>query len=199
MTIREAVVPVLALLMTTVCGLAAGEVVQIVAWDGEREAKGAGWTNVTGGGFVTVQPQTEVAHSGNTALEMRAKGQKWLGAGWNWVGFAKREGTDVRTMKNFVFWVKRSGQAGDLLINLLCGGEVFDTPEHHTAKVRLINYCPELHDGAWHRVVIPLADLQTVPGFDFTKVCEVQMGMMAKAPVDCSFYFDDIGFEAGGE
>ena len=119
------------------------------------------------------------------------------GAGWNWVAFTRGEGTDVRAMKRLTLWVKCSGKGGDLQINLLCGGQEFDTPEHHTSKVRLLKYCPVLLDGGWHEVIVPLADLRTVPGYDPTKVCELQMGVPAGEPVDCSFFIDDIGFDAG--
>jgi len=175
---------------------AAGEATNtIIAWDGEQAGIGAGWTNTTGHGEVSLRPQTAVAHSGNTALEMRCKGTNWLGAGWDWVAYTEGAGTDVRSMKRFTLWVKCSGKGGDLQINLLCGGQQFDTPEHHTTKVHLLKYCPTLLDGEWHKVAVPLADLRTVPGFDPTKVCELQMGLLAKQPVDCSFFIDDIGFD----
>jgi Carbohydrate binding module (family 6) len=169
----------------------------LVAWDGEQAAVGSGWTHVDAQGEVGLRPQTVVAHSGRTALEFRCKGTDWLGAGWNWVAFVKGAGTDVRAMQRLLLWVKCSGRGGDLQINLLCGGQEFDTPEHHTEKVHLLNYCPTLLDGAWHRVAIPLADLRTVAGYDPTKVAELQMGLLATQPVDCSFFIDDIGFDDG--
>jgi len=169
---------------------------RVSAWNGEQAAKGSGWTHADGNGAVTLRPQTIVAHSGNTALEMRCQGAKqWLGAGWNWTAFTKGAGTDVRTMKRLTLWVKCAGKGGDLQINLLCGGQEFDTPEHHTTKVHLLKYCPALLDGQWHQVAIPLADLRTVPGYDPTRVCELQMGLPADEPVDCSFFIDDIGFD----
>jgi hypothetical protein len=171
----------------------------LVSWDGEQAAKGSGWTNATGRGEVSLRPQTAVAHSGNTALEMRCKGTQWLGAGWNWVAFTKGEGTDVRAMKRLTLWVKCSGKGGDLQINLLCGGQEFDIPEHHTTKVHLLKYCPTLLDGSWHQVAVPLTDLHTVAGYDPAKVCELQMGLLAEQPVDCSFFIDDIGFDDAAE
>ena len=185
------------MLVAVANGIAAGgaTINCLVVWDGEQAAKGSGWTHATGAGEVTLRPQTAVAHSGHTALEMRCKGAQWLGAGWNWVAFTKGAGTDVRTMKRFTLWIKCSGKGGDLQINLLCGGQEFDTPEHHTDKVHLLKYCPTLLDGQWHQVAIPLADLHTVTGYDPTKVCELQLGLLADEPVDCSFFIDDIGFD----
>jgi hypothetical protein len=64
---------------------AAPAVKRVVVWDGEQASTGAGWTNPT---TATIKPQTVEAHSGNTALEFRFKGDKgWLGAGWNWLAF----------------------------------------------------------------------------------------------------------------
>lgn len=178
-------------------GIAVGNEVthQVVSWNGEQAAKGSGWTNAGGHGEISLRPQTAVAHSGNTALELRCQGTHWLGAGWNWVAFTKGEGTDVRSMKRLTLWVKCTGKGGDVQINLLCGGQEFDTPEHHTTKVHLLKYCPDFLDGSWHQIAIPLADLRTVPGYDPTKVCELQMGVPAEQPVDCSFFIDDIGFD----
>jgi len=194
-------IPFLTLLAVAANCFAAGNTVtnSLVSWDGERATKGSGWASTTGQGAVSLRTQTAVAHSGDTALEMRCKGDKWVGAGWNWVAFTKGEGTDVRQMKRLILWVKHSGTGGDLQINLLCGGEEFDTPEHHTEKVHLLKYCPALLDGQWHKVAVPLADLRMIAGFDRTKVCELQMGMLADEPVDCSFFIDDIGFDDAAE
>ncbi len=190
-------IPIFAVLAMAANCVAAGDATTncLVVWDGEQAAIGAGWTHATKQGEVSLRRQTTVAHSGNTALELRCKGTEWLGAGWDWVAFTKGEGTDVRRMKRLTLWVKCSGEGGDLQINLLCGGQEFDTPEHHTQKVHLLKYCPTLLDGQWHKVAIPLADLHTVARYDPTKVCELQMGLLAEQPVDCSFFIDDIGFD----
>ena len=73
-------------------------------------------------------------------------------------------GTDASEMKNLTFWIKSKGKTGLLQINLLCNGEILDTPEEHTAKVEVLKYCPQLLDGQWHEVVIPLAVSQTREG-----------------------------------
>jgi hypothetical protein len=192
-------IPLLALLFVAVSCPAAehAPIHRVVVWDGEQAARGSGWTNTTGSGEVRLRTQTAVAHSGNAALEIRCRGDKWLGAGWNWVAYTKGEGTDVRGLKRLTLWIKCSGKGGDLQFNLLCGGQEFDTPEHHTEKVHLLKYCPALLDGQWHQVTVPLADLKTVAGYDPTKVCELQMGLLASEPVDCSYFIDDIAFDDG--
>jgi len=173
---------------------AALAVKRVVAWDGEQANTGGGWTNPT---TATIKPQTVEAHSGNTALEFKFKGDKgWLGAGWNWLAFKTGVfGTDASEMKNLTFWIKSKGNAGPLQINLLCNGVILDTPEGHTAKVEVVKYCPQLLDGQWHEVVIPLAALKTTNGFNPKIMCELQMGFIAEEGTDGSFFIDDIAFD----
>ena len=162
----------------------------VVVWDGN----GAGWTNPT---TSTIQAETADVHGSGKALQFTFKDSgRWLGAGWNWLGFKKGSfGADISQMKFLTFWVKSTGTVADLQINLLSNGAVADTPEHHTDKVHLSDYCPEYQDGAWHQVKIPLTALKQPQGFDAKHVCEMQMGLMADHPVDGSYIFDRIAFE----
>jgi hypothetical protein len=166
----------------------------VVVWDGEKATKGAGWSNPKGS---TIGPQTAEAHSGHSALEFKFKGgsgDEWPGAGWNWCAFQTGPyGTDITPFKYFTFWMKTKGKVVDPKINLLCNGRVFDLPEHHTEKVSILNYCPQLLDGDWHKVSIPLADLKQPKGFDPLHVGEVHMFNAGAG--DGSFFMDDIGFE----
>ncbi len=167
---------------------------RLVVWDGEQATKGAGWSNPKGS---TIGPQTAEAHSGHSALEFRFKGgsgEEWPGAGWNWCAFHTGPyGTDITAFKYFTFWMKTEGKVADPQINLLCNGKVFDLPEHHTEKVEILHYCPQLLDGGWHKVSIPLADLKQPKGFDPLHVGELQMFNAGAG--DGSFFIDDIGFE----
>ena len=174
---------------------AAPAVKRVVVWDGEQASKGGGWTNPT---TCTIRPQTSEAHSGNTALEFKFKGSKqWLGAGWNWCAFKTGTdvGTDTSAMKNLSLWIKTKGKGGDLQINMLCNGVVLDTPDEHTAKVHVLKYCPQLLDGQWHEVVIPLADLTPAQGYNPKIVSEIHFGFMAEEGTDGSFLIDDIAFD----
>ena len=175
-------------------GQAATAVKRVVVWDGEQVSTGAGWTNPT---TATIKPQTVEVHSGNTSLEFRFKGSKeWLGAGWNWLAFKTGNiGTDASEMKNLTFWIKSKGKTGLLQINLLCNGEILDTPEEHTAKVEVLKYCPQMLDGQWHEVVIPLAALKPAKGFNPRIISEIHFGFMAEEGTDGSFFIDDIAFD----
>jgi hypothetical protein len=167
---------------------------QAVVWDGEQASKGTGWTNPK---TCTMEPQTNEFHSGHTALEFKFKGgsnDSWPGAGWNWCAFQTGPyGTDITAFKYLTFWMKTRGKITDPQVNLLCNGKVFDMPEHHTEKVSVLHYCPQLSDGDWHKVSIPLADLVQPKGFDPLHVGELQIFNAGEG--DGSFFFDDISFE----
>jgi hypothetical protein len=66
-------------------------------------------------------------------------------------------------------------------------------PEHHTEKVSVLAYCPQLSDGQWHQVSIPLTDLKQPKGFDPLHVGELQMFNAGAG--DGSYFFDDLAFE----
>lgn len=162
----------------------------IVVWNGT----GAGWTNPT---TSIIQAESTDVHGSKSALEFKYNdnGGRWLGAGWNWLGFKKGAfGVDISKARYLTFWAKSTGTATDLQINLLCNGTVADTPAHHTDKVHLSAYCPKLSDGAWHLVKIPLAALKQPTGFDAKHVCEIQLGLMADHTVAGSYIFDNIAF-----
>ncbi|HEX5322318.1 MAG TPA: hypothetical protein VFW40_00930 [Capsulimonadaceae bacterium] len=162
----------------------------IIVWDGN----GAGWANPM---TSTIQAETMDVHGSEKALQFVFKDSgRWLGAGWNWLGFKKGPyGADISQMKYLTFWVKSTGTVTDLQINLLSNGTVADTPAHHTEKVHLSDYCPQIQDGTWHLVKIPLTALKEPQGFDAKHVCEIQMGLMADHAVAGSYIFDGIAFQ----
>lgn len=168
---------------------------RMVVWDGEQANVGAGWVNPK---TSTILPQSIEAHSGKTALEFKFKGaNQWMGMGWNWFKFktGTNVGTDASAMKNLSFWMKSKGKTGDLQVNLLCNGDVLDTPEEHTVKVRVLKYCPRLLDGQWHEVVIPLADLNQIKSFNPKIISEIHFGFLAGNDTAGSFFIDDIAFD----
>lgn len=165
---------------------------RVVAWDGEQAKVGASWAHESS----SLKPQTAESHSGDSALEFRVKSRAgiWVGAGWNWCAFKTGPyGTDITGMNTFTFWIKRKGTMADFQINLLCNGREFDMPEHHTQKVSVKTYCPQLDDGQWHEVAIPLTDLKQPAGFDASHVGELQMFSAGNG--DGSIFIDDIAFE----
>ena len=67
-------------------------------------------------------------------------------------------------------------------------------PEHHTEKVSVLAYCPQLSDGQWHPVSIPLADLKQPKGFDPVHVGERYRCLM-REPGTGVISTDDLAFE----
>jgi len=171
------------------------KVKRTVVWDGEEIDKGSTWVNPTTSTFLRTQ---EEAHSGKTSLEFKFHDKKvWLGSGFDWFDWkAGRDiGTDTGKMTNLNFWIKTKGLAEDLQVQLLCNGDVIDTPEHHTEKVNLSKYCPNYRDGKWHEVVIPLKDLAYPQGYDPKVVTMIDFGFWTDVEANGSFWIDDIAFD----
>jgi hypothetical protein len=169
-------------------------------WDGEQTANGAGWARADEPGTATIKPQDAEVHGGAVALEFRYRGEKYQGAGWNWMSFARNAGTDISRKENLSFWIKSRGSkpSGELQVNLVCATA---TPPHHhsdhTEKVLVSRYCPDLLDGQWHEVVVPMKDFARPDTFDLTKAFEIQFALHPAQAVDGSFFIDDIAFDDG--
>jgi len=82
--------------------------------------------------------------------------------------------------------------------HLLCNGDVLDTPEEHTVKAEVLKYYPRLFDGQWHEVVIPMADLNQIKGFNPKIISEIHLGLTTDQETDGSFFIDDISFDDRG-
>jgi len=60
----------------------------------------------------------------------------------------------------------------------------------------LLKYCPDLWDGKWHEVVIPLADLyREKTEFDAKKAWEFDFGVACQEDIKFNVYIDDIAFD----
>ncbi len=188
-----------AVLLFVAAGTSNAPTKSIVVWDGEQANKGSGW--VTSNGICTVKTQTDVAHSGKSAVKFTFKSScvqsesDWIGAGWNWVNWQVGPyGTNTTSMKFFSFWLKVEGVAAEMRFNLLCNGApALDMPEHHTEKVKVSEYCPNWKDGQWHKIVVPLKDLIQPAGFDPVHMAEMQFFNTGNG--DGSFFLDDLAFE----
>jgi hypothetical protein len=174
----------------------------IIVWNGETAAIGSGW--VTSSSLANIKAQNVYAHSGKTAIEFSfngsAPGGGWIGAGWDWVNWKTGAyGTDITSFKYLTFWAKVKGTTADWQINLLCNGTALDMPEHHTDKVSVFQYCPQLTDGEWHEIKIPLADLKQPPFNPSTKIWfdplhVAELHMFNAGAGNGSFFIDDLGF-----
>jgi len=67
----------------------------LVVWNGEDANRGGGWASPEKDANF-IKAQTEVARSGDTALEIHLEGERWLGGGWNWQNWwPENSGTDT--------------------------------------------------------------------------------------------------------
>jgi hypothetical protein len=168
---------------------------RIVVWDGETHDKGSSWVNPTTSTFLRTQSD---AHSGKTALELKFHDKQiWIGWGFDWFDWktGRTVGTDTSKMTNLNFWIKSSGLTEDLQTQLLCNGDVVDTPEHHAPKMSIAKYCPTFRDGKWHEIVIPLSDMAYPKGYDPKVVTMIDFGFYTEGEANGSIFIDDIAFD----
>ncbi len=160
---------------------------KLMVFDGEGFAGGSGWS---GGGFVKIQKAEK--HSGAQALEYHVEGvEKWEG-GFNWFNWAQTQLTDTTGFKNLSIWVKYAGGATkptELNVALNCG------PNKMSSEyVPLATYCPEIFDGQWHDVRIPLKDLAK-QNFDPRSVYELRVSAATTKENKFSVFIDDVRFD----
>ena len=168
---------------------------RVVVFDGDAHAKGSTWVNPTTSTFLKT-PGT--GRNGGTALELKFHDKNvWIGWGFDWNDWktGRKLGTDTSKMTNLDFWIKSTGLTEDLQIQLLCNGDVIDTPEHHAPKMSLAKYCPDFRDGQWHQVVIPLADMAYPKGYDPKVVTMIDFGFWTNNEATGSIEIDDIAFD----
>ena len=173
----------------------ASNIKRTVVWDGETHDKGSSWVNPTTSTFLRTQRD---AHSGKTALELKFNDkQVWIGWGFDWFDWktGKDIGTDTSKMTNLNFWIKSDGLTEDLQVQLLCNGDVVDTPEHHAPKMSIAKYCPTFRDGKWHEVIIPLRDMDYPKGYDPKVVTMIDFGFYTQTEATGSILIDDIAFD----
>ena len=165
---------------------------RMIVWDGDTFAHGHGWA-APQEPFIYLKSQTEEAHSGKVALEFHGDGAGWMGGGWNWHGwYPENAGTDISGFRNLVLWAKAVGDdPGGIELLLHCSAG-----KKQTGKVSVQGYCPDLNDGQWHEIVIPLADLyHGVAGYDPRKTWQFDLNIWAPKERRFSLYIDDIGFD----
>ena len=171
------------------------DIKRTVVWDGETHDKGSSWVNPTTSTFLRTQSD---AHSGNTALELKFHDKQiWIGFGFDWFDWktGRTVGTDTSKMTNLNFWIKSNGLTEDLQVQLLCNGDVVDTPEHHAPKMSIVKYCPNFRDGKWHEVVIPLRDMDYPKGYDPKVVTMIDFGFYTQGEATGSIQLDDLAFD----
>jgi hypothetical protein len=164
----------------------------LTVWAGEPSDGGAGWAGPEGAAS-TISVQKGQGRDGRAAVVFHGNASGWTGCLWNWHGWwPEGAGTDLGDRTHLTFWVKASGQRPDSLdVGLGCAsGE-------KTGQVAVGDYCPDLWDGQWHEVVIPLKDLyakeQTV--FDPSRARELDISAWSATQRDFTLLMGEISFD----
>jgi photosystem II stability/assembly factor-like uncharacterized protein len=154
----------------------------IVIWDGDELDQGYGWVSPKDPPN-EVKVQHEVVRVGRGALIYRCAKTGWANFGWI-LDHAKMPKVDPAVCKGFVFAIKVDGdkKPSDIAVRI------------SEKSVSILHYCPDAIDGAWHDVVVPLADLDDGK-IDWTKWANFRFDMGGNgSEFDFSLYLDEIGF-----
>lgn len=171
-----------------------------VFWDGEGAGSTAkGWADCDKkpGCKGTLAPAPGKGKDGTTGLHFHGEGDGWIGVGWNFIGWWPEDGgTDISGHKKLTFAIKVEAESeelapdlGALLVSLRCSKGKKDS-----ATVSLKNYAPELLDGQWHVLEIPLGEF-TKEEFDPTTVWEMNVSTWSNNPKKFDVYLDEIAVE----
>ncbi len=168
---------------------------ELVAWDGDAVAGGAGWSTPSSNP-VTVQ-STE-AHAGSAvSWQVVPQSVPWSEWGWNWKAWQK-PGTTITGKTTFTFYLKIAGNQppGDLVVSLR--SSISDKYAHQPPApgglrgVSVKKYAPAFAGGSWQLVSIPLADLlEGESTVDFQEVYEIFLGA---AGSDYQLFLDELAF-----
>ncbi len=195
---RKSALSVVVMSMLVMGGtLKAQETKKEVVFDGDTKgAKAGGWTHAPSGKVTIAAQDKEVRRSGKKTVEFHAVGKDYMGAGWNWMGFDPPDAaTDVSAYKNLRFWAKVTGEKKPSQLS----AALKSNDKTMTEGDDLLQRCPDLLDGKWHELVIPIKDLDSKNALTKTKVWEVQFGTWSQDEINFSLFVDEIGFDGAAE
>ncbi|MBA3698077.1 MAG: NPCBM/NEW2 domain-containing protein [Planctomycetes bacterium] len=165
----------------------------LIIWDGDGANGGAGYKGFGAAGQSAFEEVADQGHRG-AGLRARLAGGNAANVGWNWHAWSSdTAGTDLNGFAALTMWLRFSGPAAPqkVVMRLACSPR---DPVRRTVDVNLTARQPGLLDGAWHQVIVPLAEL--VPqgqDFDRAKVWEVAFDISSTANMDGTFDVDEIG------
>ncbi len=176
--------------LTTVAQVVA--VRDLMVWNGDEFAKGAGWMDPKGGPTLLPAITNTVVRQGKAALRLHGEAATSASFGWNWFGWNPADGgTDITSMKTLLFAIRIDGEVKPtaLRLSLNCS-----TGKKPSKQVELIARFPGLCDATWKEVAIPLEELTTGSDFDPKKAWEIDLVISAKSALNNDIYLDEIGF-----
>ncbi|HEX3133689.1 MAG TPA: hypothetical protein VHX44_08910, partial [Planctomycetota bacterium] len=165
----------------------------LIIWDGEGANGGAGFKGFGNGGQSPLDIAPGQGHAG-AGLRARLGGGNAANVGWNWYAWLPdTAGTDLSGFAALTMWLRFTGPAApqQVVMRLSCSPR---EPVRRTVDLNLVARQPGLLDGAWHQVIVPMAEL--VPqgqDFDRTKVWEVSFDITSAVTMNGSFDVDEIG------
>ena len=167
-----------------------------VVFDGDQKGENAkGWAVPEGRATITAQDK-EVRTKGKKTVEFHAEGREWMGCGWNWFGWNPEDGgTDISKHKNVTFWAKVSGDKKPTQLMVALGS----SDKTATEMDDMLTYCPDLLDGKWHEVVVPIKDLDTKNALTKAKVWDIRFGTWSQDELNFSLFVDEISFDSRAE
>lgn len=166
-----------------------------VAWNSDSVTGGAGWAAPAGN---PIAVQSQIARSGSALFwDVLARAEPWSEWGWNWKAW-QTPGTDVSTATMFSFALRLSGttRPHDLVVSLRSAiNQKYAHQPPSAGGLRGINvrtYDPDFADGAWHQIVVPMADMLSEDNAaDFREVYEIFIGAGGS---DYQLYLDELEF-----
>jgi photosystem II stability/assembly factor-like uncharacterized protein len=164
----------------------------LMVWNGDEVAKGAGWNWPKDGPTLAPAITNTVVRQGKAALHLHGEGSNGASFGWNWLSWYPGDGgTDLSGMKTLLLAIRVEGMAKpeSLRIALNCSSS-----KKGTKEIDLVPRMPTVTDGAWHEVAIPLDEMAAGTEFDVKKAWEIDILTSAKIPLNTDIYLDEIGF-----
>jgi hypothetical protein len=195
----------------------AADATRLVIWDGARIAPRNVGTGRSGrlefgdGGKSWAECDAKpnctaalAAHSGagihgSKGLTFHAQGSGWAGSGWSWLSwYPPTAGTDLRAYRSLTFQIRVDAKSPDtapdpaMVAVLLTSGPDSKT----TARAMVQKYDANFADGTWHKITIPMLDLEQGAGaFDPKTTWELRLSTWSPTPRDFNIYLDQIAAE----
>lgn len=175
-------------------------------WDGDGHNAGAGaksWADCDKKPDCksVLAPVKGAGHDGSTGLKLTAEGPGWKGGGWNWFGWwPENSGVDLTPYQTLTFWMRVEAKTpemmpdpGAITVSVRCSK---DKDKGESQSVSMDKFGKDLPDGKWHKVTIPMSELQRdKPKFDLGSAWEMGVGIWTADPRILAIYVDDIAAE----
>lgn len=127
-----------------------------------------------------IGPTREVARVGGVSLRYVVKNESWANAGCSW---GKPTAQAVAGAKAVAFAIKVDGPVAPTALSIQFGA--------YEDRVDLVKRCPDVLDGGWHEIVIPLPE--AIPGGDPAAITGMRLNANG-VTIDAMIHVDDIGF-----